>query len=328
MEEEQAESAVEEKLDQLEERLYDLEEHAATVDYSEEFRERLEDIQDQVEEWEELQDEKDDFVRDEIEKLGNLYENLAEKHNSFVSTATDSLQQQNQRISELEKSLDIPGEVSSEDSSDSSEEQVEDEEPDEETGEGSEDSDLECPQCGDYFASIQGMSTHTSRSDDHVNIIEFFKNEDGVYECIFCGQYENRDETSFQQHVSQTHGIGLTELYLENFEELAETTRVDDDGFNVNGNIPELHEVKYLEDYSIEKAGEIAADWLDSQEGARRLSTIGEEVFDQELTGASEREKLRQGLDCVDRVESRNDPFDGRKNAYFTGESKEVRRPE
>lgn len=267
--------------------------------------ERVEELEQRLGTLENYVSKVDQYRRESLEDLAAAVEGL---HN---------------RLEELEAGEEV--ELVPRDSVSDSEEQVEEDE-DESVSDGSpqesemedEDDVLECPQCGESdFDSVESFAAHTTFSDDHTNIAQFFRSPgDKDFECPIC----NREISSREYlgvHLAQEHETNMSTVYVDRFDELKKRGRVDGP-YNFEGNVPDLHDPKYIREYSPDEVQYIVEKFLSRVDEELTLNQIAERKFDQEfVTGSSEYQKLLSAVNDSPLIESRTNPYNGTQNLYF-----------
>lgn len=163
-----------------------------------------------------------DQIMDRVAELEDTVTDLAEQENSADHIENEAVDRLAQEIESLTKAVDhIENRVIKLESRKPREETSRQEQESEET---ESEPDLKCPQCGkDDFSSVQGVSTHINRSQDHKNIKQFFTDSDGQFECPEgCGTDLKYRSTELSDHLKDEHGLKLVKYYLQHHEELVE----------------------------------------------------------------------------------------------------------
>lgn len=172
-----------------------------------------------------LLDDIQDSINTLYERVTKLEERVDSIHDpaeivdkSRIDELEDTLQQVLDRTNGLEASV-IDEEVPTEPETEESEETSEAEKTTGQETDGKSDEEVDCPQCGKGFASVDSLPAHTSRSRDHVNISEFFTSEDGKLECPICNQ-EFDEVSQFSIHFREEHETSMTQYYVNHFDDL------------------------------------------------------------------------------------------------------------
>lgn len=297
-----------------------------------------EELRDPYEVFLELVDKVENPGGEEIEELESRISELEERVSQVaqyagrgVNVLVKDLRNIDQRLQELERSEEVElvpedvdetvAEESGEEGQGHSVEELKEAAADviqeaAEDSDGDEEEEFECPQCGEYTDdTVKGLAAHTNNSGDHANIGDFFQTRDGVYECPLCGT-PSSNSSALGVHLNQVHDSNLTEVYLDRFDDLKQG--YVDGPYNFEGNIPDLHQTKYIKDYSVAEVQSIVEEFLVASGEALSLQRIADLKFGEELeTSSAEYQKLSQAVNGSELIDSRDNPYDARKQVYF-----------
>ena len=300
-------------------------------------------IQDLIDKLETQYEKRLEQQEDEIDELRQNLNSLAQDTQTglddvhaaihFLADKVEELEAEGRSEAELvlrdssdrvprEEDEDAEADVETEDSAEADSSDIDVEEPGEGDTDSEDDSDdVECPQCGEEYEKPISVGRHMVANDDHVSPVRFFRNREGLLKCIVCDK-EYDDRQVFLNHLQYSHGTSSTRLLLENFEELKDA--YVDGIYDFEGNIPDLHQVKKIGEYSGSEVEELVFEFLDSEGSKLSLQKIADDLFDQEAeTNSADYMKLYMAMKKSDRIYSGPNPYDSRRKVFFTGSAEE-----